>query len=100
MDSVSIRGKVWVDGDEAKCVDYGEIPPNDVASADAAVYLVDEDLATSTGAAVCPGIDAVVKKLRVGDCVELKVRALRALTRSRPRDRVCSMACRITLLTA
>ena len=29
--------------------------------------LVDEDLVTSTGAAVCPGIDAVVKKLRVGE---------------------------------
>ena len=54
-------------GDESKSVDYGTIPPNDVASADAAVYLVDEDLATSTGAAVCPGIDAVVKKLRVGE---------------------------------
>jgi len=67
LDKVHIRGRVWVAGDESKSVDYGTIPPNDVASADAAVYLVDEDLATSTGAAVCPGIDAVVKKLRVGE---------------------------------
>jgi hypothetical protein len=67
LDSVSIRGKVWVDGDESKAVSYGEIPPNDVASSDASVYVVDEDLATSTGSAVCPGIDAVVKKLRVGE---------------------------------
>ena len=62
-----IRGRVWVDGNESKSVDYGTIPPNDVASADAAVYFVDEDLTTSTGAAVCPGVDAVVKKLRVGE---------------------------------
>lgn len=67
LDTVHMRGRVWVDGDESKCVDYGEIPPNDVASADAAVYVVDEDLTTSNGAAVCPGIDAVVKKLRVGE---------------------------------
>jgi len=79
LDTVHIRGKVWVDGDEAKCVDYGEIPPNTDGSQDASVYVVDEDLATSTGSAVCPGIDAVVKKLRVGDCVELKVRAPRAI---------------------
>ena len=58
---------MWVDGDESKCVDYGEIPPNTDGSQDAAVYVVDEDLATSTGAAICPGIDAVVKKLRVGE---------------------------------
>jgi len=67
LDTVHLRGRVWVDGDESKCVDYGEIPPNDVASADAAVYVVDEDLTTSTGAAICPGVDAVVKKLRVGE---------------------------------
>ena len=67
LDSVHIRGRVWVDGDEAKSVDYGEIPPDTSGSQDAAVYLVDEDLVTSTGAAVCPGIDAVVKKLRVGE---------------------------------
>ena len=67
LDTVHIRGKVWVDGDEAKCVDYGEIPPNTDGSQDAAVYVVDEDLTTSTGAAVCPGVDAVVKKLRVGE---------------------------------
>ena len=29
--------------------------------------MVGEDLTTSTGSAVCPGIDAVVKKLRVGE---------------------------------
>ena len=67
LDTVHLRGKVWVDGDEAKCVDYGEIPPNTDGSQDASVYVVDEDLTTSTGSAVCPGIDAVVKKLRVGE---------------------------------
>mmetsp|Transcript_16256 Transcript_16256/g.46054 ORF Transcript_16256/g.46054 Transcript_16256/m.46054 type:complete len:436 (-) Transcript_16256:576-1883(-) len=67
LDTVHMRGKVWVDGDEAKCVDYGEIPPNTDGSQDASVYVVDEDLTTSTGSAVCPGIDAVVKKLRVGE---------------------------------
>ena len=56
-----------MDGDESKCVDYGEIPPNTDGSQDAAVYVVDEDLTTSTGAAICPGVDAVVKKLRVGE---------------------------------
>ena len=56
-----------MDGDESRSVDYGEIPPNDVASEKASVYVVDEDLATSTGAAICPGVDAVVKKLRVGE---------------------------------
>ena len=67
LDTVHLRGKVWVDGDESKAVSYGEIPPNSDGSQDASVYVVDEDLATSTGSAVCPGIDAVVKKLRVGE---------------------------------
>ena len=67
LDTVHLRGRVWVDGDEAKSVDYGEIPPNTDGSQDASVYVVDEDITTSTGAAICPGVDAVVKKLRVGE---------------------------------
>lgn len=73
LDTVYVRGRVWVDGDETQKVEYGEVDGGAVDvrgnhdGEPVCNYVVDEDLTTSTGVQVCPGVDCVVRKMKVGE---------------------------------
>ena len=68
---VTVRGSVWKRGDDSVRVDYGALD-----SEDASTWTVDEDREVPDGGAkVCGGVEAVVKKMKVGEVATAAIAA-------------------------
>ncbi|EGB11396.1 hypothetical protein AURANDRAFT_36393 [Aureococcus anophagefferens] len=67
---VTVRGSVWKRGDDSVRVDYGALD-----SEDSSTWTVDEDRNADGGASVCGGVEAVVKKMKVGEVATAAIAA-------------------------